>query len=187
MLGKIITSFIDMLQLEHDELFVDRVISSVPDCSGAYTDFEMYEDEEIHALVQAYSTISSKQVDSIWHEFGKHSFTALYEQHSHITQSYTDLLAVMLHLDSKIHPALNLMYDDIRFPSLTVLSSTDKEISLGYQSERNLVDFAAGLIEGCADYFEQHVTITKQTSHTTKQTSQNNYSAIFNVSLEAAA
>ena len=97
MLGKIITSFIDMLHRDHDEIYVDSIVSS-----------------------------------------------------------------------SKV----------ISDGAFTVLDSSEHEITLAYESERNLVDFAEGLIAGCAEYFAQTVTIKRQNSPA--------FSAIFTVQLEPA-
>ena len=179
MLGKIITSFIDMLHRDHDEIYVESIVSSSKlSNDGAFTDFAIYDDSNLSRLIATYSAEANKSIDSIWLNFGQYSFKTLFEQHSHITKNYHDLLSVMSHLDSKIHPALNLLYSEISFPRFTVLDSSDHEITLAYESERNLVDFAEGLIAGCAEYFAQSVTIKRQNSPA--------FSAIFTVQLEPA-
>ncbi|MBF7074331.1 heme NO-binding domain-containing protein [Glaciecola sp. MH2013] len=162
MLGKIITSFIDLIHSKHDEAFVDDLISSLQlDNDGAYTDFIIYDDDDLFKLTNAYITKTGRCYSDVWKEFGIYSFKSLYEQHGHITKKYTSLLSVMNNLDSSIHPALDLMYDDIRFPQFKVIESNASSTTIAYSSQRNLVDFAEGLIRGCALYFDGDICLSK--------------------------
>jgi hypothetical protein len=154
MLGMVFTELVEMVEETFSPEIADAVLRDVaPENGGAYTSVGYYDHNELVALVVALSQRTGVPVPTLVQAFGKHMlgrFTALFPQ---MFERHTHFFDFVASIDGQIHVEVRKLYANARLPRFQVLSRSDDELRLLYQSSRDMQPLAIGLLEGAAAHY----------------------------------
>lgn len=126
---------------------------------GAYTAVGSYEDPEFLSLVGAASEVVGKPQDEVVKWFGRACLPLLAERYSGFFAPHTSTRSFLLTLNDVIHPEVRKLFPGAYAPSFEFDDTAEDELTMSYESHRNLCSFAEGLIEGAAAHFGEEASI----------------------------
>ena len=95
--------------------------------------------------------------------FGRHLFTRFY---SNFEQFFTDeansSFAFFPLVENYIHVEVKKPYPEAQLPRFEFEPAPEGQMTLIYISKRHFVDLAEGLIHGCADHFNEKLSIARE-------------------------
>lgn len=127
---------------------------------GAYTALGHYDDREVAALVEAAAELLGTDAASVLVWLGRRAFAALACRYEELVAGYRSSSALLGHLDLVIHREVEKLYPDAHTPRFRI-EETDDGLVVHYASDRGLIAFAVGMIQGAADHFGEVVTIER--------------------------
>ncbi|GGJ03435.1 guanylate cyclase [Shewanella hanedai] len=177
MMGMVFTGFIELIEDEFGYETLDALLQSCElDSEGIYTAVGSYNHEELLQLVVKLSEMSSVPVTELVKLFGKKLFVELIGGHPEIASEMTDSFDLLSKIDSYIHVEVYKLYPQAELPKFSCERLGDNAIRLHYQSNRPFASFAEGLLDGCANHFNEHFEITR-----TPETKDSETDVIFNI------
>ena len=162
MKGIVFTELLEMIENQYGYALVDELLSdSELPSGGSYTAIGTYDHAEMVTLVQKLSQKTQLPVPTLLRAYGRYifgSFTRIYRPFVDRTDSAFELFKSVHHY---IHVEVRKLYPDAELPHFTVAQPADNHLTMRYESERKLADFAHGLIEGCLTHFGETATVTQ--------------------------
>jgi len=128
---------------------------------GAYTSLGSYPDEDFTRLVGAESEAFDVPTDDVIRTFGRSALPLLAKSYPAFFDPHDNTRDFLLTLNEIIHPEVRKLYPGADVPDFEMEVIADGGLRMRYDSHRKLCAFAEGLIEGAADHFDEHVTITQ--------------------------
>jgi hypothetical protein len=167
MKGVVFTEFLEMVEDKFGFDVVENVIeqseSDLPS-KGIYTAVGTYSHKEIITLVVNLSKEISVDVPVLVHAFGKHLLGQFAKSHGSFFDEVNNTFDLLKSIDGHIHVEVKKLYPDAELPRFESYHPNDDEnkLEMIYISERSMSDLAAGLIEGCIEYYNEPITYTKE-------------------------
>lgn len=127
---------------------------------GLYRTTGTYPDEDIAALVLAYSRRSGLRVSDILEEFGRVTAGGLLDTYAAFVRPEWRALDLIEHTEQAMHRAVRLHDDEAAPPRLRAERRGEDEVAIFYDSERKLCAFGRGVIRGIAERYGEDVTVT---------------------------
>ncbi len=131
--------------------------------NGAFTQGGNYPFEELQKIVISLSEITGKPISDLLELFGRHLFKRLVGIYNRDIRSIGNSLDFIDSVEKFVHVEVKKLYPDADLPTFTTEEKTDHAMSMVYSSEKRLEAFAKGLLEGCAEYFDENLDITYET------------------------
>ncbi len=155
MKGLIFTEFIEMVEDRFGDDLVETIIDEADlPSGGAYTSVGTYSAQEMEMLVQRLSAHTGHDRSTLLRVFGKHLFGVLHRGYPHFFPPGISLFDFLASIHDYIHVEVRKLYPEAELADLQVLSRTDNQLVLRYESSRKMGDLGYGLLEGCFDVFE---------------------------------
>ena len=129
---------------------------------GIYTSAGDYDHRELVALVMALSKQAELSVASLTKSFGMYHFAEFIAAYPQLFKGLDSSFALLEKVDTFIHEELKTLYPGARPPKVECTSVDEHRLELVYQSPRYLGDVAEGLIQGCAAYYGEKITIKRE-------------------------
>ncbi|QDT61928.1 Heme NO binding protein [Stieleria bergensis] len=163
MKGVVFVELIDMVQEQMGLEVLETVLASVDSPSdGAYTAVGTYADQELYDIVAALSKETSLGANQLLYAFGKHLFARLSDRYPAQVGSVSNCFELLTSLEQVIHPNVKKLYPEATLPSFETTQHPDGSLEMRYKSPRGLPDLAEGLMQGCADWFNEPITIERE-------------------------
>lgn len=163
MKGVVFVELIDMVEQTFGLEVLETVLASVDSpTDGAYTTVGTYSDQELYDIVGALSKETSLGADKLLYAFGKHLFSCLSDRYPAQVGSVSGCFELLTSLEEVIHPNVKKLYPEATLPSFETTEHPDGSVEMRYKSPRGLPDLAEGLIQGCADWFKEPITIERE-------------------------
>ena len=163
MKGLIFTEFMEMIEKNWGMDMVDDLIDDVDPKSGAaYTSVGTYDYEELVAYVGALSKRTTIAIPQLIHSFGIYLAASFANKFPDFFNNEESTFGVLKKVDNHIHIEVRKLYPDAELPKFSYEEYSDKTLKLYYESSRGLADLAHGLIEGCAGYFNENITVSRE-------------------------
>lgn len=160
MKGVIITEFIDMVEEKFGlEVVDDLITSSDLKTGGVYTSVGTYDHTDFLKLVNKLSQKINVGVPDLLIDYGKELFKVFVKKYNFLFKGYHCTLDFLEGVNLHIHVEVSKLYPDAKFPKLIFNRVSKDSMVLMYESERKLSNFGIGLIYGCAEYFNEEVSI----------------------------
>lgn len=162
MKGIVFTEFMEMVEQKWSIDMVDDLIDEVdPESGGAYTSVGTYDYNELVAYVVALNVKTDIPVAQLIHAFGKFLAGSFVAKFPDFFTSSSGTFDVLKKVDNHIHVEVRKLYPDAELPKFSHEELADNQLLLRYESTRGLADLAHGLIEGCAEYFGEHIQVAR--------------------------
>lgn len=163
MKGIVFTEFLEMVEDKFSADTVDTIIENAdPPSGGAYTAVGTYDFSEMVSLVTELSKDTGVGLPDLIKTFGYHlagRFEAMYPDYF---SEYTTLFDFLPTIEDRIHVDVKKLYPDAELPTMECETQENGDFILVYKSARPLADLAEGLICGCADYYGDKITMSKE-------------------------
>lgn len=163
MLGMIYTEFLEMVEQRFGEDAADRMLDEVSHklpSGGAYTAVGNYDHSEIIILVMKLSEMAEIPVPTLVSTFGSHLFHRFGHLYPQLFGGTDNTLDFLEQVEDYIHRQVHALYPKAELPTFVCSRSSDNELIMDYRSKRAFGDLAHGLILGCAQHFNENVTVT---------------------------
>lgn len=180
MRGIVFTEFLDFVEEEAGPEMVETMIEACDlPSEGAYTAVGYYDHDEMLKMVTFLHNATGNEVSEMVRAFGAHFFEKLAASHPSIMNGTEDMLGFLETIETHIHKEVRKLYPDAELPHFKTERPSPKEVVMYYSSSRPFTDLAEGLIQGCAKYFGNSVTVTRR-----DLTDDEQYRARFDVKVE---
>ncbi|MBF4244346.1 guanylate cyclase [Vibrio anguillarum] len=125
-----------------------------------FTSVGDYKHHELIAMIQAMHQLTGESVDNLQREVGKAMFSSLYQTLPIPIQHDLPFVEFLKKVEDEIHAEVKKLYPNARPPKFIFIEQSGEATVFEYQSHRCLSSLCLGLLEGCAAYFSQPITIT---------------------------
>ncbi|MBI5195002.1 MAG: heme NO-binding domain-containing protein [Nitrospirae bacterium] len=126
-------------------------------CSDAYPD------QEIIALVSAFSKGTGESATALLEDFGKFIVPALFKMYRVLIKPEWKTLDVIEHAEGTIHKVVRIRNAGAHPPALKCTRLSPGEVVINYNSPRKLCALAKGIAQGIAAYFNERISINEKT------------------------
>ncbi|MDK1288053.1 heme NO-binding domain-containing protein [Pseudoalteromonas umbrosa] len=144
------------------DLWEDLLEQHCPE-DRVYISARSYPDEELLAIATSVANALGLNMEQTLKAFGTYLFTFLAKKHPAIVKEFTSFDKLIISIDDVIHNEVQKLYEEPNLPTISATVIDPNTIELIYNSPRQLCFCAEGLIYGCAEHFNESVTI----EHTT--------------------
>ena len=160
MKGVVFTEFVEMVEKKFGYEVADKLLS-IPDLEskGVFTAIGTYSHYDMFKLVGGLSELTKISVENLFKAYGRTIFVTFTRMFPGFFKEVDDSLIFLEGLESHIHVQVKKLYPDAELPTFETTRLADNKIQMIYSSDRRMGDFALGLMEGCADYFDQSLDI----------------------------
>ena len=160
MKGMIFTEFLEMVELKFGLETVNEVIdaANLPS-GGAYSAVGRYDHREMVQLVYQLSQRSGLEVPALLRAFGGYLFNVFTRQYAEMIETSESGFDLLERVDREIHIEVLKLYPDAELPSFETERLADNLLQMDYRSDRAMGDLAHGLIEACAQHFNERYQI----------------------------
>jgi hypothetical protein len=163
MKGIVFTEFLEMVETKFSPKVADEIITAAQlPSGGAYTAVGTYDHQEIAALVLALNRITGQPVPDLIRTFGRHLFGRFVKLYPQFFLGVSSAFEFLANVDHYIHVEVLKIYPDAQLPRFEIHREGAERMVLVYRSERALHDLAEGLIEGCAEHFQERIALQKE-------------------------
>lgn len=163
MKGIVFTELLEMIEERYGYELVDALLieSNLPS-GGTYTAIGTYDHAEMITLVDNLSQKIQLPVPDLLRAYGHYMFGTFTRSYRPFVDRVDSAFALLQSVHHHVHVEVRKLYPDAELPHFTVAQPAEKHLTMRYESERKLSDFAHGLIEGCLSHFGETATITKR-------------------------
>ena len=163
MKGMLFTSFLYQVEEQYGLEMVDDLLAEVaPESGGVYITVGNYDHNELIEMIVALSKKIDVSVVHLTKTFGMYLFAELIAAYPQWIDGLHSSFALLQKVDGFIHGEVKKLYPDASPPKFKCTSYTDTSMELIYQSPRCLGDVAEGLIQGCAAYYGEKITVRRE-------------------------
>jgi hypothetical protein len=158
MKGVVFTQFMELVEEKFGFDAVDDMIEKAG-VEGVYTQAGNYQAEELLALVTALSEVTGVEVNDLVFAYGEHLFAILITIYPEPIKMYNSTFEFISHVDHVVHPEVKKLYPDADLPEFETISCDENELKVIYKSTKPLMEFAKGLMVGCAKHYGETIEI----------------------------
>lgn len=163
MRGIVFTELLEMIEDEYGYSLVDELLteSNLPS-GGTYTAIGTYDHAEMITLVNNLSQKTQLPVPDLLQAYGRYMFASFTRGYRPFVDRVDTAFGLFQSVHHYVHVEVRKLYPDAELPHFTVEQPAPNHLTMRYESERKLADFAHGLIEGCLSHYGETATITKK-------------------------
>lgn len=163
MKGVVFTELLEMVEGTYGYETVDHIIqhSDLPS-GGSYTAVGTYDHTELVQLLIQLSQKTGTPIPALMHRFGTYIFDHFAKGYPQFFAHSPDTFSFLSGIEDYIHVEVRKLYPDAELPTFEIQKRSENELSMIYRSERRMADFAAGLIEGCANHYKEKLEVARK-------------------------
>ena len=163
MKGMVFSEFIEMVEDQFSPELADKIIvDSNLESGGAYTAVGTYRHEEMLKLVGRLSEETGIAVDDLVKTFGRHLFGRFQSLYPGFFDDVGGTFEFLQTIDNHVHVEVRKLYPDAELPKFDCEQVDPNTVIMTYQSKRPFGNLAAGLMEGCIDYYQENIAIERE-------------------------
>ncbi|CAH1531427.1 Guanylate cyclase [Vibrio jasicida] len=163
MKGIIFTEFMELVEEKFGLEVLDQVLDLSND-EGIYTSVGSYDHRDLVKLIVNLSKVSDIPPETLQEVFGECVFQSLLKSipnYASLQQCSTTFQFVR-HVEDFIHVEVKKLYPDANPPQFDFISEAESEMVFDYRSARCMAHVCVGLIQGCANHFNETIKIKHQ-------------------------
>lgn len=158
------TVFVELLKMA-EEAFGEDVVDDVLDRAGLETDVFTsvgnYPCSELIRIVTAFSAHSGLSPEVLQRKFGHWMMDHFGKHYPEFFEDKRDSFAMLEAIDGEIHVEVRKLYPDSELPRFETTRQGNDHLEMVYTSPRPLAAFCHGLIEACAERFDDRAEIER--------------------------
>lgn len=161
MKGIIFTEFIEFVENKFGFEMSEYIISNSDlNSKGVYTSVGTYDFQE---MVKLFVTLQKKTgiaLNQLLETYGNHLFYQFVIMYPEFIDRNKSFYSFVSKIDNYIHIEVKKLYYDSELPQLEVIEDNENEMIMVYKSEKKLAQFALGMLNSAAEYFNEKVEIS---------------------------
>ena len=161
MKGIIFTEFITIVETQFGLEISQQMFDHAND-AGVYTTIGSYDHRRLIKLIMSLSHITHIPAQDLQQTYGRLVFPALLQALPIPDIENDDTFSFIEKVERHIHIEVKKLYPDVTPPKFTFSNQTQSTMILDYHSARCMGYVCMGVLEGCASYFNQSLTIAMQ-------------------------
>ncbi|MFM2590231.1 heme NO-binding domain-containing protein [Vibrio sp. TBV020] len=164
MKGIIFTEFMDLVEQKFGLEVLDSLLENTGD-SGVYTAVGSYDHRNLVKLIVQLSKHSGISPEELQRVFGQSVFNNLYNtlpDNNSLQACKTSFQFIKL-VEDYIHIEVKKLYPEANPPSFDFVSESETEMIFDYVSARCMSHVCLGLLEGCAEFFDEKLSTSMNT------------------------
>lgn len=162
MKGVVFTQFLEMVEDKFGFDVSDQMIET-SGVSGIYTQAGNYPFSDMYDMVKALSDITQISVSDLIFTYGEYLFSVLITIYPEPIKKYSTTFDFIANVENVVHPEVKKLYPDSDLPTFELVSKDDIQMTIIYKSSKPLMDFAKGLMMGCARHYNENITVNYET------------------------
>ncbi len=159
MKGVVFTQYLEMVEEKFGFDISDEMIEK-SGVSGVYTQAGNYPATDLLAMVKSLSEITNISVADLVFTYGEHLFEILIKIYPEPVKKYNNSFEFISNVESVVHPEVKKLYPDSDLPTFELLSMDEKKMVIVYKSSKPMMDFAKGLMIGCAKHYNEDLEVS---------------------------
>ena len=168
MKGVVFTEFLEFIEEKFGfDISDDMIEKSQTSTGGVFTQAGNYPFNDMVNLVKTLSDITQIPFNQLVEAYGEHLFKRLINIYLKPVSIYTNTFDFVSNLENVVHPEVKKLYSDTDLPTFLDPIINENILSIIYISNKPLMDFAKGLIQGCALYYNETIKVEYQILETT--------------------
>ncbi|WP_163930463.1 heme NO-binding domain-containing protein [Paraferrimonas sp. SM1919] len=163
MKGIIFTQFLELVEDKFGLEVLDTVLDMSED-EGIYTSVGSYDHKDLVKLIINLSKVTNIEPTELQRVFGQVIFLTLLgslPDTASIGHS-TSTFQFIRHVQDVIHIEVKKLYPDANPPIFEFISETKTNMVMDYKSARCMSHVCLGLLEGCAEHFNEQLNVDMQ-------------------------
>lgn len=163
MKGIIFTEFLELVEEKFGLDVLDQVLERADD-PGVYTSVGSYDHRALVRLIGELSHLTGIGANELQRVFGTCVFLSLYRAvpASADLSQVQGCFAFVRHVEDYIHGEVKKLYPDATPPKFEFIEESSTVMTFDYLSARCLSYVCLGLLQGCAEYFGEQVSVVMQ-------------------------
>lgn len=161
MKGIIFSEFLELVE-ETFGLEVCQDMLDENEDEGLYTSAGTYDHKALVNLIISLSKLTNISIEDLQMVYGKWVFSSLLKSMPGLELKSTTTFEFINQVEHYIHIEVKKLYEDAKPPQFIFISESESEMVLDYISARCFSHVCFGLIEGCADYYNETIKIDMQ-------------------------
>ncbi|MEC6813463.1 heme NO-binding domain-containing protein [Photobacterium toruni] len=161
MKGIIFTEFISIVESQFGLDVSQQMLDHAKD-SGIYTAIGSYDHRQLIKLIMSLSHITKISAAQLQQTYGRLVFPSLLQAIPIPDLESDNTFSFIKKVEQHIHIEVKKLYPDATPPTFIFSNQTQSTMTMDYHSARCMGYVCMGLLEGCADYFNQSLTISMQ-------------------------
>ncbi|MBW3694836.1 guanylate cyclase [Vibrio sp. T187] len=160
MKGIIFTEFLELVENKFGLEVLNDVLEMSED-EGVYTSVGSYDHRNLVKMIINLSKKTEIEPATLQRVFGESVFKNLLStlpDHASIKDSNTTFQFVR-HVEEYIHVEVKKLYPDAEPPAFDFIAQDEASLEFDYKSARCMSHVCLGLLEGCANYFDESLEI----------------------------
>jgi hypothetical protein len=167
MKGMVFTELSDMVSKTFGEEMMDDILDQCDFKSGgAYTSVGTYDYRELLKIVSVLSKYTNIAESDLMYKYGQYLFGRFYEMMPQFFDKPGSSFEFLESVHDYIHVEVHKLYPDTELPSVIAKKVSEDKMIVTYTSQKPFSDFAAGLIRGCIDFYQQDIEVKSEDHNT---------------------
>ncbi|PST94360.1 guanylate cyclase [Photobacterium sp. NCIMB 13483] len=167
MKGIIFTEFITIVE-EQFGLEISQKMFDHANDTGVYTAVGSYDHRQLIRLIMSLSHITNIPAQQLQQTYGRLVFPTLLKTLPIPDIESDDTFSFIEKVEHHIHIEVKKLYPDVTPPKFVFSNKTQSTMTMDYHSARCMGHVCMGVLEGCANYFNQSLTIAMQPMNTSQ-------------------
>lgn len=161
MKGVVFTEFIEFIENKFGFDISDKMIEdSSTSTDGIFTQAGNYPFEDMLNMVLKLSEITNVPLSDLVQAYGEHLFNRLITIYPKPVSVYNNTFDFVSNVENVVHPEVKKLYPDSDLPSFIDQNLNGNTLEITYVSTKPLMDFAKGLIIGCAKHYNEEIEVS---------------------------
>ena len=160
MKGIIFTEFLELVEDKFGLELLDEVLE-MSDDEGVYTSVGSYDHHDLVKLIINLSKKTKVDPEALQRVFGQSVFKNLLASvpnKASLNHSYNTFQFIQ-HVERYIHVEVKKLYPDAQPPEFDFITQNEANLVFDYKSARCMSHVCLGLIEGCAEYHNETISV----------------------------
>jgi hypothetical protein len=158
MKGIIFSEFIELVEKTFGLAVCQDMLDENND-EGIYSSTGTYNHLDLVKLIISLSKLTNISVETLQKIYGKSAFIGLLKSMPNLKLDSESTFEFITQVEQYIHIEVKKLYPESSPPKFDLISTSEYEMTLDYISARCLSYVCFGLIEGCAEYFNEKINI----------------------------
>lgn len=129
---------------------------------GVYTSVGTYDHNDLIKLIVSLSKITGVPIEDLQEIYGKSVFITLFNSMPGLEGKSDSTFDFIKSVEEYIHIEVKKLYQNANPPTFNFISATESQLVMDYVSARCMSHVCLGLIQGCAEHFNEEVEIVME-------------------------
>ena len=156
------------IEEQHSKDALKEILERAGVANKMYLGISQYPDEEVKRIVQEAAKLLNASVNDIMYQFGKFIAPIMANKYSFLIKPNWKTKEFLLNTEGTIHKTVKLRNQGAMPPMLKFEDTGENTLKFVYDSKRNMVELALGMMHAVAEIYNERLVIhSRKLNHST--------------------